>query len=125
MVATVQVFLELIESAIPELYRSFSCLSLARGETNTINNIYDRIDETNFSHQVLSLRPERLAVLKVIGVRWNHLGEPKRVMASLNSAGIRPHWAEVGMPQFALVSSHHARSLRFLPSDFCPLVFEF
>jgi hypothetical protein len=55
----------------------------------------------NFSHQVLALTPERLAVLRVTGVRWNDLGEPKRVMASLDMAGVRPHRAETGTLQFA------------------------
>ena len=103
MVAPVQALLKTIESALPKLYRSFSCLSPLfgkRAEPRVIQDIYERIDETNFSHQVLSLRPERLAVLKVSGVRWNDLGEPKRVMASLNMAGIRPHWIEAGVPQF-------------------------
>jgi hypothetical protein len=40
-------------------------------------------------------------VLKVTGVRWNDLGEPKRVMASLNIAGLRPDWIELGLPLFA------------------------
>jgi hypothetical protein len=63
--------------------------------------LYSRLAEVNFSHQVLALKPERLAVLKVTGVRWNDLGEPKRVMASLDMAGVRPQWIETVMPQFA------------------------
>jgi hypothetical protein len=47
-------------------------------------------------------RPERLAVLKVTGVRWNDLGEPKRVLASLDMEGIRPPWAEAAAPQVNL-----------------------
>ena len=104
MVGTVQAFLEMIESAVPRLYRSFVGLSPlldTHAETKTVERIYERIDDTNFSHRVLGPRPERLAVLKVTGVRWNDLGEPKRVIASLNMAGIRPHWAEGSMPQFA------------------------
>ena len=104
MVASVQALLEVIENAIPNLYRSFSRLSSllhTHAETQAIQSLYERIDETNFSHHVLSVRPDRLAVLKVTGVRWNDLGEPKRVLASLNMAGIRPPWIEAGMPQFA------------------------
>jgi len=104
MVASVQALLEIIESAIPELYRSFASLTALFGtsaETTAIDQLYGRIHELNFSHQVLALRPERLAVLKVTGVRWNDLGEPKRVMASLDMAGLRPLWAEAGVPQFA------------------------
>jgi mannose-1-phosphate guanylyltransferase len=104
MVASVQALLGIIESAIPKLYRPFIGLSPFLGtpeETILIDKLYQRMTEVNFSHQVLAHRPDRLAVLKVIGVRWNDLGEPKRVLASLNIAGIRPHWLETGLPQFA------------------------
>ncbi len=104
MVASVQALLEIIQTAIPELHRSFSSLSAlfgTRAETEAIGKLYERLEEINFSHQVLALRPERLAVIKVTGVRWNDLGEPQRVMASLDMAGIQPHWAETGLPQFA------------------------
>jgi hypothetical protein len=70
-----------------------------RAETKAIENLYERLEETNFSHRVLALRPARLAVLKVTGVRWNDLGEPKRVMASLAMAGLRPHWVDTPKPQ--------------------------
>ena len=104
MVASVRALLEIIESAIPELYRSFACLTALFGtsaEVKAIDQLYGRLQEVNFSHQVLALKPERLAVLKVTGVRWNDLGEPKRVMASLDMAGLRPGWAKAGVPQFA------------------------
>ncbi len=104
MVASVQALLDIIESAIPELYRSFTALTplfSTTAEVKAIELLYSRLAEVNFSHQVLALKPERLAVLKVTGVRWNDLGEPKRVMASLDMAGIRPRWAEPGAAQFA------------------------
>ena len=104
MVAAVQGLLEIIENAMPDLYRSFSRLSSlfqTHAEMQAIEDLYERIDETNFSHQVLTLHPEQLAVLRVTGVRWNDLGEPKRVMASLHMAGIRPGWANGALPQFA------------------------
>jgi mannose-1-phosphate guanylyltransferase len=104
MVASVQALLDIIESAIPELYRSFTALTplfASAAEAKAIERLYNRLNDVNFSHQVLALKPERLAVLKVTGVRWNDLGEPKRVMASLDMAGVRPGWAEAGVPQFA------------------------
>ncbi len=104
MVASVQALLGIIQSAIPQLYGTFIGLSPFLGtaeESIIIDELYQRITETNFSHHVLAHRPDRLAVLKVIGVRWNDLGEPKRVLASLNIAGIRPHWLEAGLPLFA------------------------
>jgi mannose-1-phosphate guanylyltransferase len=82
MVASVQALLEIVESAIPQLYTSFIGLAPFLGtpaEANLINKLYERVAEVNFSHQVLAHRPERLAVLKVTGVRWNDLGEPRRV----------------------------------------------
>jgi mannose-1-phosphate guanylyltransferase len=97
MVASARALLEIIESGIPELYRSLARvvpLLGTSGEPKMIDRIYARMEETSFSHQVLALHPDRLAVVKVTGVRWNDLGEPKRVMASLNMSGIRPHWAE-------------------------------
>lgn len=104
MVASVQALLRTVASAIPQLYNSFievsPCLGAGK-ERSLIDALYERMPEANFSHQVLAHRPEQLAVLKVTGVRWNDLGEPKRVMASLRMAGVRPHWAQGGMPQFA------------------------
>lgn len=104
MVASVQALLDIIESALAALYRTFECLTPLFGsaaESEALARLYDRLDEFNFSHQVLALKPERLAVLKVTGVRWNDLGEPKRVMASLDMAGVRPHWADAATPLFA------------------------
>lgn len=104
MVASVEALLEIIETSIPDLYRLFAGFNPhfgTRGEAKAIDKLYASIAETNFSHRVLALRPERLAVLKVTGVRWNDLGEPKRVLASLDMAGIRPHWADAVVPQFA------------------------
>ena len=104
MVASVQALLRIVESAIPQLYSSFIELSSFLGtpeEANLIDTLYEHLTEANFSHQVLAHRPEQLAVLKITGIRWNDLGEPKRVLASLSSAGVRPHWLEAGLPQFA------------------------
>jgi mannose-1-phosphate guanylyltransferase len=104
MIASVQALLGIIESALPQLCSSFIVMAPFLGtpeESNLIDKLYARMEETNFSHQVLAHRPERLAVLKVTGVRWNDLGEPRRVLASLSMAGVRPHWLEACLPQFA------------------------
>ena len=104
MVASAQAFLETIANALPDLCRSFASLQnlLATGaEPSAIEHLYAQLQEVNFSHQVLAHHPQRLAVLRVSGVRWNDLGEPKRVLASLSMAGIRPRWADAIMPQIA------------------------
>lgn len=103
MVASANAWIEIIETSTPDLYSAFEGLSSlfgTRAETRAIDQLYGRLEEVNFSHRVLALSPERLAVLKVTGVRWNDLGEPKRVMASLAMAGVRPHWVDTPQPQF-------------------------
>ncbi len=104
MVASAQVLLDCIQVAVPELYRAFSSLLPLFGtpaESRGIERVYGWLHEVNFSHEVLAQRPERLAVIRVTGVRWNDLGEPNRVLASLNMAGLRPQWVERALPQLA------------------------
>lgn len=105
MVASVRALLDAIESSTPELYRAFVGVSHSIGtqaENQEMSDLYQGLEEINFSHRVLAVRPDRLAVLKVAGVRWNDLGEPNRVMASLKTAGVRPHWLDASQqPQFA------------------------
>jgi hypothetical protein len=50
---------------------------------------------------VLALSAPRLAVAEVRGVRWTDLGEPKRLMASLDMAGYRPYWADAAFTPLA------------------------
>ena len=104
MIASARTLIEIIETAAPDLYRAFARVSSLLGtdaEAKAIDLLYDRLEEVNFSHQVLSHCPGRLAVLKVTGVRWNDLGEAKRVMASLAIAGVRPQWLDAPQPHFA------------------------
>ncbi len=104
MVASAAALLTIVEATLPELYRSFAYLSSllqTQREAKAIAELYSRLSESNFSHQVLAQVPHQLAVLKVSGVRWNDLGEPKRVLASLSMAGIFPSWLEAAAPQFA------------------------
>jgi mannose-1-phosphate guanylyltransferase len=104
MVSSVKALLETIASALPDLHSSFSSIQpifTSSAEPNAVERLYAQLEEVNFSHQVMALQPQRLAVLRVSGVRWNDLGEPKRVLASLNMAGIRPRWANAVMPQVA------------------------
>jgi mannose-1-phosphate guanylyltransferase len=102
LIASARALIEKIETAAPDLYRDFARVSSLLGtdaEAKAIDLLYGRLEEINFSDQVLSRCPDRLAVLKVAGVRWNDLGEAKRVMASLAIAGVRP--LEAPRPRFA------------------------
>ena len=63
-------------------------------EPTMMKKLYALRGETNFSDRVLALVPERLAVLKVTGIKWSDLGEPNRVLTSIQLAGLRPPWME-------------------------------
>jgi mannose-1-phosphate guanylyltransferase len=103
LIASARALIEIIETAAPDLYRDFARVSSLLGtdaEAKAIDLLYGRLEEVNFSDQVLSRCPDRLAVLKVTGVRWNDLGEAKRVMASIAIAGARPQWLDAPQPHF-------------------------
>jgi mannose-1-phosphate guanylyltransferase len=102
MVSSVAGLLEVIRRAIPALCHEFTGLQRAPGtrkEVERANSVYQSLAASNFSHQVLAACPERLATLRVFGVKWNDLGEPRRVIASLSLAGLQPQWAANLMAQ--------------------------
>jgi hypothetical protein len=82
---------------MPGLYYSFAAVSPAIDtllEGNAIQTLYSEIPSTNFSREVLAMRPANLAVLPVSGVGWSDLGNPRRVLATLSRARIHAEWAE-------------------------------
>ena len=62
-------------------------------EHTALGELYSRIDDTNFSHQVLAVRPEDLMVMKVADVGWSDLGEPNRVLSTLAQIGMQTQLA--------------------------------
>ncbi len=97
MVASARALIDIIASATPALYRAFASVTAFFGtndEPRSIRRLYSQPQETNFSDRVLAVVPERLAVLKVTGIKWSDLGEPKRVLTSIRTAGVRPRWVE-------------------------------
>jgi len=97
MVARVPALLTLIRRAMPGLSYSFTAASPAIDtllEGEAIRTLYSQIPSTNFSREVLAMRPANLAVLPVSGVSWSDLGNPRRVMATLARARIHAEWAE-------------------------------
>ena len=97
MVASAQALLDIIANATPALYNAFASavpLFGTNDEPTMMKKLYALLGETNFSDRVLALVSERLTVLKVSGIKCNDLGEPKRVLASIQMAGVRPRWTE-------------------------------
>ena len=62
-------------------------------EHDALTNVYSLIEDSNFSHQVLAVRPEDLMVMRVGDVGWSDLGEPKRVLSTLARIGVDSHFA--------------------------------
>ena len=52
--------------------------------------LYCGLPSVDFSRQVLSARPDRLAVLPARGVHWSDLGDPDRVLATRRRARTMP-----------------------------------
>jgi mannose-1-phosphate guanylyltransferase len=97
MIASARALLEMIATATPALYEAFAWAMPLLGtddEFAMMQQVYALLEEINFSDRVLAVSPERLAVLKVSGLQWNDLGEPGRVRASAQTAGVRPGWLE-------------------------------
>ena len=93
MVGSVQAFLRLIETALPELTESLGAGALWEGaETLIEDSVYQRIPSTNFSHEVLSTNPGHLLVLRLADVGWSDLGDPKRVLSTARGIGAQPSW---------------------------------
>ena len=79
---------DLIAQADPGLYRELTLLRRGperAGEPDLSPEVYRRIAPTDFSKRVLEVRPESLAVLPAGPVRWNDLGTPTRVRATLRT----------------------------------------
>jgi mannose-1-phosphate guanylyltransferase len=97
MIASAHALIDIIASATPALYDAFASAIPFFGtdeEPRRMKKLYALLGEINFSDRVLALVPERLTVLRVSGIKWNDLGEPKRVFASIQTAGTRPLWME-------------------------------
>ena len=93
MVGRVSTMLALVRLTAPDLQRSFSEVAGTLGtigETLALERLYCGLPSVDFSRQVLSARPDSLAVLPVRGVHWNDLGDRERVLASRRRARTMP-----------------------------------
>ena len=87
MVGRVSAFLEMIGRALPDLLDSFESMWTAVSSgigASALRELYAKIPATNFSDEVLSVRPSDLAVLPARGLGWSDLGEPRRALSALS-----------------------------------------
>jgi mannose-1-phosphate guanylyltransferase len=96
MVGHVDALVNMTRAAMPDLYASFAAIT-PTFETSTEHKalaaLYSHIPDSNFSHEVLAVRPEDLMVMRVGDVGWSDLGEPKRVLSTLARLGVQSELA--------------------------------
>jgi mannose-1-phosphate guanylyltransferase len=96
MVGRVDALLKMTQAALPEMFAEFAAIRPAfetTAEDEALAELYAQMKETNFSHEVLAVRPEDLMVMRVADVGWSDLGEPNRVLSTLAQIGMQSHLA--------------------------------
>ena len=101
----VRTFLEILESAIPHAMKSFYPVAESRTreeETDRVAALYESFPTGDFSREVLTQRPERLAVLRMDDIGWGDLGIPEGVLTALQKTALaaadHPNPAETEQP---------------------------
>lgn len=97
MVGKVDAFLAMFAQHQPKMHRMFQAAATQFGkatETAVVRAIYSWIGETNFSTEVLERSADMLRVLRVANVGWSDLGEPARVIGTLNTLGVQTNWMQ-------------------------------
>ena len=67
--------------------------SMLLEQRKALHELYAKIAESNFSHEVLATSPEDLMVMRVGDVGWSDLGEPARVLSTMQRIGLEASWA--------------------------------
>ena len=96
MVGRVDALLKMTQAALPEMYSAFAAIAPTfetPREFKALDELYSQLEDSNFSHQVLAVRPEDLMVMRVGEVGWSDLGEPNRVLSTLARIGMDSHLA--------------------------------
>lgn len=96
MIGSVGAFLEMIRKAAPTLFETFNTALPGDGlesDGEKMRIVYDGLDPSDFSREVLALSTERLFVANCGEVGWSDLGEPHRFIAALTENGSENPWA--------------------------------
>ncbi len=96
MVGRVDALLKMTRAALPKLYAEFASIIPTfetAAERKAVRELYNKLEDSNFSHQVLAVRPQDLAVMRVEDVGWSDLGEPTRVLSTLARLGVQSQLA--------------------------------
>ena len=96
IVGRVDALLKMTRAAVPDLHAAFAAVTPTfetAAEHRVLAELYSEIADSNFSHEVLAVRPQDLMVLRVGDVGWSDLGEPKRVLSTLARLGVQSELA--------------------------------
>lgn len=94
MVGQVSILQSMLADASPAVFQAFEAVrGGAEGDANALNRTYENIQTGDFSKQVLSALPERLAVLRLDTAGWSDLGTPERLAAACARFGMQPFTA--------------------------------
>lgn len=99
MIGRVTAFTEMIQQAVPGIYRHFEAILRPLGlntEAEIMQTVYNALPIADFSRQVLSVSTGKLAVAPLGDVGWNDLGDPRRLVTTLFQSGIENPWVTSG-----------------------------
>jgi len=86
LVGAADKLLRLIRSTVPGLYKQFEAIQPSIGtvaEDSVLQETYALLSPSDFSRDVLAVRPRALTVLPVEGAKWVDMGTSDRVRAVL------------------------------------------
>jgi mannose-1-phosphate guanylyltransferase len=92
---------QLLAELLPDYWRQFAPIRQARSaqeQDEIAEALFASLTPSDFSRDVLSVRPERLAVVSLLDSGWTDLGQPGRVLELMSHSG-RP------APRLRLVAS--------------------
>ena len=96
MIGSAGAFLKMIRKTAPVLFETFEAALPGvelEAEARKMQLVYDGLNASDFSRDVLALSTDRLLVTSCGEVGWSDLGEPRRFIAALTENGIEDPWA--------------------------------
>jgi mannose-1-phosphate guanylyltransferase len=93
MVGRARTFLDMIQTATPDLYDDFERYEAASSHTG-LEKLYQTLAPVDFSRDILAQSPQELAVLNQGSVGWSDLGEPERVFGLISQQDPQCDWLD-------------------------------
>ena len=98
MIGRVRTFIDAMRESVPDVFRAFQPMldgsmqyaGWSQSAEDFAGQVYSSLASGDFSKQVLSRLPERLAVLPLDNSGWSDLGTPERLIETLSRFGVAP-----------------------------------